>query len=205
MSWIRKNIDPEVAEFWKDLWDEGCAFATESYPNPEFATRKALFTMSSTAGLPYQVSAFEAEGAYGADVWGFVPFPGETAQATDAYAQNTGIVRSSPEQELASWLFIKWFTSPETMAKWIESSGYHPIRASVVPLLDDYIAANPLWAEGVELGPLGKSEPGWASWGTVRREVRDTFSAILQGTVEDIPGLLEELNATAAEAIEEMS
>ena len=53
----------DTAEFLKDLWDNDCAFATESYPNPEFATRKALFTMSSTAGLPYQFAAFEAEDA----------------------------------------------------------------------------------------------------------------------------------------------
>lgn len=193
----------EVATFWKEIWDEGCAFPTESYPNPEFATRKALFTMSSTAGLPYQVSAFEAEDAYGDDVWGFIPFPGKGAQAIDAYAQNSAIVASSPEQELASWLFIKWFTSPEINAKWIESSGYHPIRISAVDLLDAYAAENPLWAVGLELGPLGVSEPGWASWGTVRRQVRDSFAAVLQGTPEDIPTLLDELNASAAEALAE--
>ncbi len=194
----------EVAEFWKGLWDEGCAFSTESYPNPEFATRKALFTMSSTAGYTYQVSAFEDEGAAD-DTWGFIAFPGVGDGAINAYAQNSAIVLSNPEQELASWLFLRWFTSPETMAKWVEASAYHPTRASTVDLLDDYIAANPLWAEGIALGPLGVAEPGWSSWGSVRRDVGDTFSAILQGDVADIPGLLTELNAAAAEALEETS
>ena len=27
----------DAVTFLKDLWDSGCAFATESYPNPEFA------------------------------------------------------------------------------------------------------------------------------------------------------------------------
>lgn len=194
----------EVAEFWKALWDDGCAFSTESYPNPEFATRKALFTMSSTAGYTYQVSAFEDEGAT-ADTWGFIAFPGVGDGAINAYAQNSAIVLSNPEQEMASWLFLRWFTSPETMAKWVEASAYHPTRASTVDLLGDYIAANPLWAEGIALGPLGVAEPGWSSWGSVRRDVGDTFSAILQGDVADIPGLLAELNAAAAEALEETS
>jgi multiple sugar transport system substrate-binding protein/sn-glycerol 3-phosphate transport system substrate-binding protein len=194
----------EVATFWKELWDAGCAFPTESYPNPEFATRKALFTTSSTAGYPYQVSAFEAEDAFHDDVWGFIPFPGKDAQAIDAYAQNTGIVASSPEKELATWLFIKWFTSPEINAKWIEASNYFPIRISAVPMLAAYAADNPLWSVGLDLTPLGVSEPGWASWGTVRRQVRDTFAAIIQGTEADIMSLLEELNASAAEAIEEL-
>jgi multiple sugar transport system substrate-binding protein len=194
-----------VAEFMKDIWDEGCAFPTESYPNPEFATRKALMTMSSSAGLPYQVAAFEEEGAFSDDVWGMIAFPGVGEGAVNAFAQNSAVVKSNPEQEIASWLFLKWFTSPETMAKWIEVSGYHPTRASTVDLLGDYMEANPLWSVGIDLAPLGVSEPGWASWGTVRRAVQDTFSAILQGDIADIPGLLEDLNAAAAEAVEETS
>ena len=70
-------------------------------------------------------------------------------------------------------------------------------------MLGDYIAANPLWAEGIALIPLGVAEPGWSSYGSVRRDIGDTFAAILQGEVADIPGLLEELNATAAEALAE--
>jgi multiple sugar transport system substrate-binding protein/sn-glycerol 3-phosphate transport system substrate-binding protein len=113
-------------------------------------------------------------------------------------------VASSPEKELATWLFIKWFTSPEINAKWIEASNYFPIRISAVPMLAAYAADNPLWSVGLDLTPLGVSEPGWASWGTVRRQVRDTFAAIIQGTEADIMSLLEELNASAAEAIEEL-
>ncbi len=195
----------DTAEFLKGLWDDGCAFATESYPNPEFATRKALVTASSTAGLPYQASAFEAEGANSDDEWTFIAFPGPAGGTVNGYAQNTGIVKTTPEQEVASWLFIKWFTSPETLAKWIDASGYHPIRGAVVPLLDSYIAENPRWAVGIDLVPLGVSEPGWASWGTVRRDVQDTFAAIIQGDMADIPTLLADLNAAAAEALEETS
>jgi multiple sugar transport system substrate-binding protein len=193
----------EVAEFFKEIWDEGCAFPVDGYPNPEFATRKALMVMSSTAGLPYQASAFEEEDAYGDDVWGMIPFPNGGDGIVDSYAQNSGIVLSNPEQELASWLFLKWFTSPEINAKWIEGSGYHPIRESTIDLLGDHIDENPLWAGGISLVPLGLSEPGWASYGTVRRDIQDTFAAILQGDVEDIPGLLEELNAAAADALAE--
>jgi multiple sugar transport system substrate-binding protein/sn-glycerol 3-phosphate transport system substrate-binding protein len=191
----------EVAGYLKELWDEGCAFATDGYPNPEFASRKALFTMSSSAGTPYQVSAFEAEGATD-DAWGLIAFMGmDGTMAVDSYAQNSGIVLTTPEKMLASWYFIKWFTSPEVSARWIEASAYHPTRASTVALLDDYVAANPLWGEGLLLVPYGATEPGWSSWGSVRRSVGDTFAAIIQGSPEDIPGLLAELDATAAEAL----
>ena len=193
----------ETAGYLKELWDEGCAFATESYPNPEFATRKALITMSSTAGYTYQSAAFEAEDAMSDDVWGFIPIPGDGTKAVDSYVQNSAIVKSNPERSLASWLFIKWFTSPEINAKWIEASAYHPIRSSTVDNLGSYSAENPLWAEGLDLVALGVAEPAWSSWGSVRRLVGDTYSAIIQGDPGDIQMLLEELNADAAEAVAE--
>lgn len=192
----------EVAGYLKELWDEGCAFPTESYPNPEFASRKALFTMSSTAGIPYQVSAFEAEGAT-QDEWTLIPFPGKDQQAVDAFGQTIAIASTTPERDLAAWLFIRYFTSPEVQAKWIESSAYYPTRASTVDLLSDYAAENPYWAIGLQYLPLGKSEPSLPSWTTVRREVQDTFDAIIQGTPDQIPDLLTELDVAAAEAVAE--
>jgi ABC-type glycerol-3-phosphate transport system substrate-binding protein len=197
---FNKPATREIMANVKELWDEGCAFATESYPNPEFATRQALFVHSSTAGLPYQISAFEAEGATD-DAWGLIPTPGIGGHmAVNSFAQNTGIVATTPEKMLATWYFIKWFASPEVMARWIEASAYHPTRASTVGLLDEYMAANPLWGEGLSLLPYGGSEPGWSSYSSVRRSVGDTFAAIIQGTPDQILDLLAELDESAAEA-----
>jgi multiple sugar transport system substrate-binding protein len=193
----------DVANFMKDLWDSGCAFATESYPNPEFATRKALFTMSSTAGLPYQVAAFEAEDAI-KDDWTIAPFPGKDGgQSVDLYGQYVAIANTNPERMMATWLFVKYLTSPEVQAKWIEGSAYYPTRSDTLPLLDSYSADNPIWAYGPSFLQYGKAEPAWASWTTVRRDVGDTFNAILQGTPDQISSLLEDLNTKAQQAIEE--
>lgn len=193
----------DVATFLKDLWDSGCAFQTESYPNPEFASRKALFTTSSTAGLPYQIDAFNAEGAI-KDDWGFISFPGpDGSQAVDSYGQTIGLVNTTPEQNMAAWLFLKYFSSPEVQAKWINASAYYPTRASVVPLLQDYAAANPKWESGLSLLQYGHSEPARPSWTTVRRDVGDTFSAILQSDPSQIDSLLQDLDSKAAQAVSE--
>lgn len=42
----------DASMFILDHKEEGCVWQTESYPNPEQAQRKALITMSSTAGAP---------------------------------------------------------------------------------------------------------------------------------------------------------
>jgi multiple sugar transport system substrate-binding protein len=193
----------DTAEFLKDLWDSDCAFATESYPNPEFATRKALFTMSSTAGLPYQFAAFEAEDAI-QDEWTIAPFPGKDGgQAVNLFGQYVAIGNTNPERMMATWVFIKYLTSPKVQAKWIEGSAYYPTRSDTLPLIDAYSAENEIWAYGLSFLDYGKAEPAWASWTTVRRDVGDSFNAILQGALEDIPTLLADLNAKAEQAIEE--
>lgn len=191
----------DVAEFWKDIWDSKCAFRTKSYPNPEFATRKALFTISSTAGLPYQFTAFKAEGAI-KDEWTLIPFPGKDGgQAVDLFGQYVAIAKTNPERMMATWVFLKYLTSPEVQARWIEGSTYYPTRSDTLAFLDNYSTANPIWAYGLTFLQYGKSEPAWSSWTSVRRMVGDTFSAILAGTVSDIPALLTDLNAKAAQAI----
>jgi multiple sugar transport system substrate-binding protein len=193
----------DTADFMKDLWDSGCAFATESYPNPEFATRKALFTMSSTAGLPYQIAAFDAEDAI-KDEWTIIPFPGKDGgQSVDLFGQYVAMVNTNPERMMATWVFVKYLTSPEVQAKWIEGSAYYPTRSDTFPLVEAYGAENAIWAHGLTFLDYGKAEPAWASWTTVRRDVQDTFNAILQGAPADIPGLLQDLNDKAAQAIQE--
>jgi multiple sugar transport system substrate-binding protein len=190
-----------VADFLKGIWDDGCAFATESYPNPEFATRKALMVNSSSVGLPYQEAAFADAGS--TDEWSYIPFPGDAGQAVNSYLQTVGMVGSIPERELASWLFLKWFTAPEQQAKWIEASAYYPTRASTVPLLATYEADKPQWTSGLDLVPLGEVEPSVASWSSVRRLLQTSFVEILQGTPDQIPGILSDLNDAAAEAVAE--
>jgi len=193
----------DVANFMKSMWDSGCAFPTESYPNPEFATRKALFTMSSTAGLPYQEAAFEAEDAI-QDEWTIIPFPGKDGgQSVDLFGQYVAIANTNPERMMATWVFVKYLTSPEAQAKWTEGSNYYPIRSDAVSMLDTYISDNPIWSQGLSFMQDGKAEPAWPSWTSTRRSVQDTFFTVLSATPEEIPGLLEDLNATAQQAIEE--
>lgn len=192
-----------VAEYWKTMWDEGCAFPTESYPNPEFATRKALFTMSSTAGLPYQLAAFED--AASEDEWYYLPFLGpEGEMAVDAFGQFVAMVDTTPELNRATWLFFKYLTSPEAQATWINASAYYPVRVSAEDLLKDYADANPKWVGGLGLMQYGQLEPARSSWSSVRRALGDAGDLIIQGEFDMIPTYLEELNNNAAELLAEV-
>jgi len=194
----------EVALFLKDLSDNGCSFATESFPNPEQANRLALMTASSTAGIPFQVSAF-ADGSYPDDEWGLLPMPGPDGKlAVNSYGQLIGIMDQSPEANLAAWIWLKYFTSPEVQAEWITYSAYFPSQTTTDQYLGDYIANDHLYAQGLELAQYGESEPNFASWGALRGEIRDSFFAILAAADEaEIDQILADLDTTAAELLAE--
>ncbi|MDH5506515.1 MAG: extracellular solute-binding protein [Anaerolineae bacterium] len=199
---FNNDVVKDVAVFLKDLQDSGCTLTTEGYPNPEFATRKALFTMSSTAGLNHQYAAFEEAGS--SDEWTLLPFVGpDGTKSVNAFGQYIGIVKSTPEQDLATWLFIRYLTSPEVQAQWYASSNYYPTNSSTIGLMGDFATENPLWTLGLEYsGMYGQAEPNLPSWSTVRRAVGDAFQKILQAEDADaIVTLLEELDGTAAEAV----
>ena len=194
-----------VALYVNDLRDSGCTFETESYPNPEQANRLALITTSSTSGLKYYGYAFaDAEND---DEWGFLAFPGpDGGQGVDAFTQTIGILKSTPEQELASWLFIKFLTNPENQATWIEASGYLPTQYSTEGMLVDYIALVPKYQSALVLAALGQGEPEtFTAWYSVRRAVGDATAMLYAAeTAEEVEAILAELNITAAELVAEI-
>ena len=195
-----------AALYVNDLKASGCTFETESYPNPEQANRLALVTLSSTSGLKYYGYAY-ADGLFPDDEWGFLAFPGpDGGQGVDAFTQTIGVFKSTPEQELASWLFIKHLTSPENQATWVEASGYLPTQYSTEGLLTDYIAAVPQFQSTLALAALGQGEPeAFTAWYSVRRAVEDAAAMLYAAeSAAEVEAILAELNITAAELMAEI-
>jgi len=189
-----------AALYVNELRDAGCTFETESYPNPEQANRLALVTMSSTSGLKYYGYAY-ADGAFPDDEWGFIAFPGsDGGQGVDAFTQTIGILKSTPEMELASWLFIKFMTAPVQQARWVVASNYQPTQYSTEGMLTDYLASVVQYQSTLALAALGQGEPY-----SVRRAVEDAAAQMYAAeTPEEIDAILAELNVTAAELVAEL-
>ncbi len=196
----------DAAMYINELKAEGCTFETESYPNPEQANRLALVTLSSTAGLPYYTAAFED--AANDDDWGFLPFVGpDGSTGADAFTQSVGVLTATPEQDLASWLFIKFLTNAENQAAWIEASGYLPTQSTVEPLLADYIAAEPRYQTSLDLLSAGQAEPQtFTAWASVRNAIDDAAAQLYDPalTADDVMAILTQLNADAAEYVAEL-
>jgi ABC-type glycerol-3-phosphate transport system substrate-binding protein len=191
----------DAAVFLNDLVVSGCTLTTPSFPNPEFAGRLALFASSSTAGIPFQASAMTDAG--NTDEWGAIPFPGPTGDAfVNSFGQMIGIVSTNPDQDLASWIFLKYLTSPETQATWIGYTGYFPSQSTTD--VGSRATDDPIWGGALGLLDLGKAEPNLAAHGAVRGAIRDAFDAVANATDrEEIVTILNTLNDTAAQLVAE--
>jgi ABC-type glycerol-3-phosphate transport system substrate-binding protein len=190
----------DAMTFLKGLMDDGCAYQlTEGYPNPAFAARQFLFTTGSSSGIPYYVGDLNTvaeEQGREPDEFNAAALPHTTADPVqNIYGGDVMIPATTPETQLAAWIFIKYYTSPEVQAEWVKASNYFPTRAGTEAFLGDYMAENPVWASAVELLPYGSYEPQLISYQGVRDAAEQAYSAILQGA--DIQETLDNLNAEA--------
>jgi len=198
--------DPAAVEAWEflqDLFAEGCAtIVTESYGDQtDFGAGRLLFTVGSSSGLPYYDSAV-SEGAN--FDWSVAAIPYTTAEPVmNIYGASIGIPKSTPERQLAAWIFLKFFTRPDIQAQWAAASGYFPTRASVAENMEEYFEANPVYATGFDLLEYGIFEPPVPGYDFVRDEIEIVMAAIVDDPTLDVAAALAELNIKANEILAE--
>jgi len=199
----------DVARDWIKLGQEGCGYMISGYPNPiareiefeKFNQRDALVIMNSSQNMD-QIS-MNANQSGRPDDWIMLPFLGPSrSKAVTASIQSGVIFNTSPEEELAAWLFLKYLTSPEVQAEWIQYSDYYPTRKDTLDLISDYRTDNPHWSQGLNLLKYGQADPLHPSWEIVRQAVGDAFEDLFEKNTGEISKLLEMLDQTAAELVE---
>ena len=114
------------------------------------------------------------------------------------YGPSICVFKTTPEKQLASWLFLRWFTAPEQTARWAIATGYFPVRKSAAEseVMKEHFAKNPLYEKAFSFLPYAKTEPTIAGWQTVRDALYNAMVAVIAG--EKTPE--EALAEAAAEA-----
>jgi multiple sugar transport system substrate-binding protein len=163
----------------------------------DFGNGKVMFTISSTSGLTFYGQAVSA-GKSGVFDWSIAAPPTSTGKPTlNLYGASVSVCKTTPQKQLAAWLFIKWFSEPKQQAAWTQVSAYFPVRKSAAPLLQDYLAKDQKFAAAWNLlnsTPL-KSETPFAGYDLVRDIVSKAYNAILDGA--DIDATLAKLDVDA--------
>ncbi len=205
--------DPKFVE-WGELLqkmvNEGMARPeAERYSgDDEMVALDAAFTTGSTSGLGYFPK--NEDGTYAID-WKVAPIPhgeGEDAISTVYGANIMAVKEDNAQRDLAKWLFIKYWSSPEVVKKWIlgtdeiRGSSYMPLQKSLVadPDVKAHMQAEPRWGEAVDQLEIGVIEPQLAGQQAVRDILEDAFLRIING--ENVKTVLDEGKAAADEQFE---
>jgi multiple sugar transport system substrate-binding protein len=163
----------------------------------DFANRKVLFTMGATSGIPFYDLAVK-KGAGGHFAWSVAPLPHTTAKPVlNIYGASISVVRSTPEKQLASWLFLRWMSEPEQQAEWVRVSNYFPVRRSTASRLGDYLAKNPQFAAAWSALQTSdqEAEPQFLAYDEVRDAISAALNAVLDGA--DLAATTAALDAKA--------
>ncbi len=157
-----------------------------------FSEGRALFVMRSSSGMSQYRHAV-AEGAN--FTWEMAPVPYELdLPVLNVYGASLAVCTGTPAQQLASWLFVKWFTEPEQQEAWSRRSGYFPVRRSVARDLESFFRLP------YGLLDLGQPEPWIIGYGTVREMIGEAMIQAIQG--DDIAVILPRLQQQANRSIE---
>jgi multiple sugar transport system substrate-binding protein/sn-glycerol 3-phosphate transport system substrate-binding protein len=173
----------DIALFLQELHGGGCGdVAARTDPRIGFSAGRVLFAVAPI----HQLTLYREEVIDGAGFeWDIVPLPRlsvEDAPRMHVYGLSQSIFRTTPEEQLAAWLFIRWIDQPEQQARWAQQSGYYPVRQSATALMEAHLADNPSYDKALSLLALDYGfEPTLAGYDICRDVLEDTIHAVLSG------------------------
>lgn len=190
----------DALTFLREMVDDSCAWIGRQPTAYEyFANRYALFYSGSLPETLVQARTMQRLGSE--DVWTVIPFPGEDGPV--ALLDQTALVvfEGSPAETLSAWLFARWLAAPERQAALAEASALAPVSAAALAKMAGFRSHNAQWSAGADLLSFAQNPPSRGSWRVARLVLEDAAWQSLQAylTAEDIPFILEQLDATIRE------
>lgn len=206
---LNSDAAVEAWSFLQGLFADGCArLVTENYGDQtDFGNGTLLFSIGSSSGLTYYGDAVGADGT--PFDWSVGAIPHTTADPVmNIYGASVSIPKSTPERELAAWLFVKYYTSAPVNALWAKASGYFPVKASIADEVTAEFAgtdeAKIAYATAISLLPYGVFEPPVPGYDFVRDNVIEpVMTSIVDDVTSDVQALLDEANVNANDILAE--
>ena len=194
-------------ELFTRMLENNCAYLfAERYQNTgDFSLGITPFAAGSSAGIPFVT--WDAATAEMTDEWVVTAFPGaEGVGATiQLFVPSQAILTAAPEQELATWLFVKYLAGPAAQLAWSGATGYFSIRTDIEVTADDFTEPRMPYERFIEVQGILTDEsvsvyssPGLPSYSAVRGIVPNTIAEVVNGDVETADALAD-LNEEANE------
>jgi multiple sugar transport system substrate-binding protein len=206
------SSDEAVAAFqlFADMYKEGCAYIPEGpYQNTaDFALSLNPMANTSTAGIPFISSDFETnmtENNVPVPNWLVTTTPWTDGNRTiQLYVPSIIVVPATPEEEVASFLFLKFLSTAESQVAWTTATAYFPINLDAAASLSDFEAQNPQFAEAnaIIADPTVNiySSPQVLSYSAVRDLVSKALADVTSNG-KDVTTVAQQLTADANAAL----
>lgn len=145
----------------------------------DFAGGKVLFTIAPSSELPAYKAAIDQGGLFR---WGVAPLPHNTPDpTTDFVGQSWTVFKTTPQRQLAAWLFIRWFTGSNQTRRFAQATTTLPLRNSAAQAIAKEQDLDPNIKIVLSLLPFGQSEPAVTGWEGVREVLAETMRAVAGG------------------------
>lgn len=199
-------------EMFTRMLENNCAYLfAERFQNTgDFAIGLTPFAAGSSAGIPF-ISA-DASAAEMTMEWVVTAFPGAegVGPTIQLFVPSQAILTATPEQELATWLFVKFLAEADAQLAWSGATGYFSIRNDIEVTEDDFTEPRMPFDRFLEVQSILTDDmvsvyasPGLPSYSAVRGIVPNTISEVVNGDAE-IADALAELNEEANELHEDL-
>ncbi|MBI3521876.1 MAG: ABC transporter substrate-binding protein [Chloroflexi bacterium] len=169
------------------LVKDGSAYVPPGFTGQDdFAASRVGYYMSSTSSLPFVKAAFKTP-----INWSVVNFPqADPAKAkTVQFGANVAVLKTTPEKQLASWLFVKWFSETDQTASWATTSYYMPVRKTAADkqVVKDFWAKNPQSKQAFDMIGVSAPEPNVRGQQDIRDVILEMMTKITtqKATPED--------------------
>jgi multiple sugar transport system substrate-binding protein len=137
----------EAMQFLQDLYNDGCAYFPEggSFANTaEFSLGLNPFAIGSSVGVPF-IQGDMDEAGYDINWVNTTPPYVDSSQGVVSFLRSVAIMDSTPEANLATWLFVKfWATNTEAQVAWTQAAQYQPYNNGTFEALgEEFLSSNP--------------------------------------------------------------
>jgi ABC-type glycerol-3-phosphate transport system substrate-binding protein len=187
----------------KRMIDNNSAYVPKGFDyQTDFGTAKAAFVQESSTGRPFFVSSFKQPINWSLSN---IPQKDPAKAATVQYGANIAIFKSTPEKQLASWLFVKWFADAAQTAEWAVKSSYMPVRKTA----QDTDTLKNAWKTDVQgkqaFDLIGTSvpEPNVRGQQDIRTVIEDMLNAVVAGKVTDIAAAVKAAGVKANQILKD--
>lgn len=173
-----------------------------------FGKGEVLFVFASSSGLPFYQQTVDAGAKFN---WGIAMVPNSGKPAVNLYGASVSVYKTTPEQELAAWLVIKFLGEKTQTARWAAYTGYLPVRQSAK---EDVMAAfekDALWkpvakyyAQMFDWTQYAMVESPVAGYDPVRTVIdTDLMSKVIGDPKADVKALLKAAITKANQILKE--